>query len=293
MSTTSTEVREPGARISTVSTTLGIPIPTIRSWERRYGFPTPERTDGRHRRYTPAEIAQLRAVRDRITRGDRVHAAIRMVLEHGEGLVPTGGALDAFAEAASEIDPSAVQRVLRDAETALGPERTITEIALPGMRMIGLRWRAGEIDVATEHAATGAVRGWLASLAIAAPAPARGPILLACAPGEHHTLGLEAFGVLLARRGIATRLLGANTPESALASAVRTTRARAIVLTAHRNVVRRAAIAAINAIDRLSGVRVQYAGNAFTSTTARTGVPGVYLGDDLLVAASIAETTIR
>ena len=36
--------------IAQVSALLGIPVPTIRSWERRYGFPTPSRTRGRHRR---------------------------------------------------------------------------------------------------------------------------------------------------------------------------------------------------------------------------------------------------
>ncbi|HEX6131851.1 MAG TPA: MerR family DNA-binding transcriptional regulator, partial [Actinomycetota bacterium] len=41
--------------IAAVSELLDIPIPTIRSWERRYGFPTPARTGGRHRRYGPAE----------------------------------------------------------------------------------------------------------------------------------------------------------------------------------------------------------------------------------------------
>jgi len=272
---------------------LGIPIPTIRSWERRYSFPTPLRTGGRHRRYTPAEVAQLRAVRDRITYGERVQAAIRAVRQHGVELAPSSGALNAFVAAANSIDPGGLRRVLRDEEATIGPERTIGEIALPGMRMIGLRWRAGEVDVATEHVATEAVRHWLASLGPDAPPPTGAPILLACAPGERHTLGLEAFAVLLARRGFATRMLGANTPESSLVSAVRTTHARAVVLTAHRTVVRRAAIAAIAAIDRLSGVRVLYAGNAFATTISRDGVPGVYLGDDVLAAVSIAEAAIR
>jgi DNA-binding transcriptional MerR regulator len=50
--------------IATVSELLDIPIPTIRSWERRYGFPTPVRTQGKHRRYSVAEADQLRLLRD-------------------------------------------------------------------------------------------------------------------------------------------------------------------------------------------------------------------------------------
>ena len=274
-----------------MSEAIEIPVPTIRSWERRYGFPTPSRTAGRHRRYSPAEIAQLRAVRDRITRGERTRAAIRAVREQG-GLPPVGGALDAFAASADAIDPEGMARVLRDGEASRGPERAIAEIALPGMRAIGLRWRVGEIDVATEHAATDVVRRWLASLAVAVAPPEGSPILLACAPGERHTLGLEALAVLRARRGLATRFLGANTPVSSLVAATRTTRARAAVITAHRRVIRRSAVAALTALDR-AGVRTMYAGNAFTTTTARSGVPGVYLGDDLLAATSIVESTVR
>ena len=55
--------------IATVSDLLDIPIPTIRSWERRYGFPTPARTQGKHRRYSVAEADQLRLLRDEIARG--------------------------------------------------------------------------------------------------------------------------------------------------------------------------------------------------------------------------------
>jgi MerR family transcriptional regulator, light-induced transcriptional regulator len=289
---TSTDLRDDGERISIVSHALGIPIPTIRSWERRYGFPSPPRTGGRHRRYTPAEIAQLRAVRDLITRGERARAAIRAVHDEGAGLHAAGGALSAFAAAADAIDPYAVRRVLRESELALGPDRAITEIALPGMRAIGLRWRAGEVDVATEHAATEAVRGWIASLPLMPP-PARRPILLACAPGEHHTLGLEAFAFILGRRGHSTRLLGANMPTSSLLEAAGVARARAAVLTAHRSVVRRSAIAALTALDRRSGMRVLFAGNAFRATRSRVGVPGIYLGEDLQVAASIVEAASR
>ena len=60
-----------GMRIATVSRLLGVPVPTIRSWERRYEFPAPPRTDGLHRRYGDVEFEQLRALRDLVTKGHR------------------------------------------------------------------------------------------------------------------------------------------------------------------------------------------------------------------------------
>jgi DNA-binding transcriptional MerR regulator len=65
--------------IASVSSLLGIPVPTIRSWERRYGFPVPARTQGRHRRYSMEEVDQLRKLRDEITRGLPARDAVAIV----------------------------------------------------------------------------------------------------------------------------------------------------------------------------------------------------------------------
>ncbi len=71
------------------------------------------------------------------------------------------------------------------------------------------------------------------------PTPAstgRKPVLLACMPGERHTLPLEALHAALAEHGIPARYLGANLPIAALRQALhRTTQpAAALVLWTHR-----------------------------------------------------------
>ncbi len=53
-----------GLSIQAVSRLLQVPAPTIRSWERRYGIPTTSRSAGGHRRFFPAEVTALRAMRD-------------------------------------------------------------------------------------------------------------------------------------------------------------------------------------------------------------------------------------
>ena len=64
MITMQSETKQTQMPIAAVSSLLGIPVPTIRSWERRYGFPVPSRTQGQHRRYTVEEVDQLRKLRD-------------------------------------------------------------------------------------------------------------------------------------------------------------------------------------------------------------------------------------
>lgn len=65
--------------IAAVADLLQIPVPTIRSWERRYGFPVPARTRGKHRRYSGEEVEQLRALRDATTRGYAAKEAVEIV----------------------------------------------------------------------------------------------------------------------------------------------------------------------------------------------------------------------
>ncbi len=160
------------------------------------------------------------------------------------------------------------------------------------MRGVGSRWKAGLTDISNEHAASQVAHRWLGSIAAYGPPPRRGStIVLAAAPGEQHTIGLEAFAVLLGRRGWPTCLLGADTPVASLMAAVRGASAAGVVITAHRSVVRRGAIAALAATHRLRGVASFYGGNAFAAERTRLDVPGIYLGDDLLAAADLLEAT--
>jgi DNA-binding transcriptional MerR regulator len=279
-------------RIATVSKLLGVPVPTIRSWERRYQFPAPPRTDGRHRRYRDIEFDQLRALRDLVTNGHSTKDAVTQV--RNAMLAPSGDASPAepIIHAALALDTARLRAALDASTERLGIEDTISRAILPAMREIGARWKAGRCDVGREHLATEAVRAWLARQTFLAPPPFRPhPIILACGPQDLHTIGLESFAVILTRRGWPCRILGARTPTQALVTAVQATEAIAAVITAQRSVTRRSAAHAITAAHALPGVQAFYAGDAFTAPTARTNIPGTYLGQDLTEAALIIETS--
>lgn len=54
-----------GARwrsIGEVAELIGVSVMTIRSWERRYGWPRPARTHGSHRRYSEDDVRRLIAL---------------------------------------------------------------------------------------------------------------------------------------------------------------------------------------------------------------------------------------
>jgi MerR family transcriptional regulator, light-induced transcriptional regulator len=280
--------------IAAVSELLDIPIPTIRSWERRYGFPAPARTMGKHRRYSVSEADQLRMLRDEIARGHPAREAVDIVRRATQQVGPYHELFDRFLQQAMRMDPGGLRETLNASADALGIEGTIRDLALPAMREMGSRWKAGVCDTAHEHLATEAVRVWLARQVALAPPPFRPyPLVLACGPKDLHTIGLEAFGVVLARRGWSVRSLGPLTPADSLVTAVRAAEARGAVVTSQRSVTRRAALDAITAVDALPGVAAFYAGMAFAPSAARKEVPGTYLGDDILTAAEILETTLQ
>jgi DNA-binding transcriptional MerR regulator/methylmalonyl-CoA mutase cobalamin-binding subunit len=277
-------------QIAAVSRLLGIPVPTIRSWERRYEFPAPPRTDGRHRRYGSVELEQLRALRDLASKGHSTKDAVALVRGTAPSGSQDGSPTEKVLDAVLALDGDLLRAELDAATERLGVEAGIQRVILPAMREIGSRWREGRCDVGREHLATEVVRSWLSRQAFLAPHAFRPrPIVLASGPQDLHTLGLEAFSVILARRGWACRVLGARTPPDALVATVRSVDAVAAVVTAQRTATRRSAVGSIEAAHGLPGVRAFYAGDAFASRAARRDVDGIYLGEDLVEAAVIIE----
>ncbi|MDQ3210170.1 MAG: MerR family transcriptional regulator, partial [Actinomycetota bacterium] len=92
--------------IAAVSSLLGIPVPTIRSWERRYGFPVPARTHGKHRRYAVDQVDGLRMMRDAITRGHSASEAVDIARRHTTEAGPRSELLDRFLDTAMRLDPA-------------------------------------------------------------------------------------------------------------------------------------------------------------------------------------------
>ena len=286
-----TDAREPtvadGLQIQQVSHLLGVPAPTLRSWERRYGLPTTHRSSGGHRRYSDDALMELRLMRDEVARGRRAADAARAVRELLEPGGPGTALVQELLAASQRMEPGAIRGVLDRANDELGLAITLDHVLMPAMRQIGAWWETGRCDVAQEHLTTEVARGWLARMTSLAPVPAHErPVLLACGPRDLHTLGLEALAGLLTHRQHGCRVLGARTPERTLVTAAVATEAVAVVVVSHLATQRRPAVAALRAVAA-TGRPVFYAGNAFLFPAARGDVPGTYLGDSLATAADV------
>lgn len=282
-----------GLSIQAVSDLLAIPAPTIRSWERRYGLARTARTGGGHRRYSTAEISDLRQMRDEISRGRRSREAAALVRDTVQASEPYRSFIEAFVDVADSMNPRQMDYLLDHCRDRFGVEDAICKVVMPGMRQIGVAWQTGRCDVTQEHLVTRAARGWLEKVLSEEPDP-RHPesIVLSCGPGDLHTIGLEALEVLLARRGWKCHQLGERIPPDQLTTAIRRTKAAATILVSHIASRRRSAVVALQAADD-TGTQLFYAGNAFLTPAARRAVPGTYLGEDLLVAVDVVTRALQ
>ncbi len=278
---------ERGVPIADVSRRLGVPMPTLRSWEARYGIPVTRRASGRHRRYSPDELHTLRLMRDEIARGTRAGPAAQAVKAALGQTGPAAGFVDAVLEASQKYDPGTIRDLLDAAASELGLGGCLDDVLFPSLRQVGLWWQGGHCDIDQERLTTEAVRAWLDRRTTYSPTPTHTrPIVLACGPVDTHTVGLEALALTLRQERWSCRLLGARTSPIALATAVRANRAIAVVVAAHLASSRQRAIGSLQVSEDL-GVRVFFAGNAFSTPRSRVKVPGCYLGPRLQDASRL------
>ena len=275
--------------IGAVSELIGVPTPTIRSWERRYQLPTGPRSTSGQRRYGPADVEVLTRMRDETAAGRGAAATAALVCD--AAALPVARAVDLLLAAALRLDSRSLEQTLRRRGQTHGLVVTLERVALPALRLVGDRWAAGLCDVAHEHLLTGALQTWLSRQQPSTPPSRPGPVVLACAPAERHTLALRALSVILADRGFDCLFLGARVPARSLALAVQQASAGAVVVVAQLGRSRPGAVAALRAAAEAgvaaapSSPRLYHAGAALAEPRHRRGVPGTHLGDSLAGAA--------
>ena len=213
------DANEPLYTVRVVAERVGVPTATLRSWNQRYGVGPSEHSPGRHRLYSENDIAIVRQMHELIAAGASPRSAARAAID---SVGPNRGDADALLSAAFELDLFAVGRLLDRHLRHLGVLDTWEELVRPAFAAIETRQAEGEGCIDVEHALSWAVSRSLQRLPVA-PADTSASVILACTPGETHTLSLEALRAALGERGRAALMLGADVPRLALIDAVNRT----------------------------------------------------------------------
>ena len=211
--------------IAAVERDTGLSKDTLRVWERRYGFPNPERDHFGERIYSIDQVDRLRAIRRLMDVGYRPGKIIGLSLVDLQALaesVPQAAPIASEDQAADldrlmnvlksheieDLRRQLSQRVLR-----LGLARFVTELVAPLTEKVGDTWARGQLEIYEEHLFTESMQVVLRNAISTIPQPGNRPrVLLTTFPSEPHGMGLLMVEALLALEGCRCFSLGVQTP---------------------------------------------------------------------------------
>jgi DNA-binding transcriptional MerR regulator len=212
----------PGIRTNAAAEVLGVSPNTLRSWERRYGYPVPKRTPGNHRNY---ELVELQTLRDALGQTGNISSAIELARQRQSAPANDGSLMAAF----ESFDEDAADRAIEESLALRPLERTVEELLLPAIDAIASDPGA---EAELEFAARWAM-GWLHGarrLASTASRPA-GILLLDSSSGnEAEAVHAQALDLILRRAGFRVLMLSSELGDERLARALRALDPTAMVL---------------------------------------------------------------
>lgn len=228
--------------IGALARAADIPVTTLRTWERRYGYPVAERKPSGHRVYPVSVVPRLRRIAEVLARGYRaaeVLSASEPELEEllrtipaAAGAIPHEVADNAEPlRAVERFDGQALKRSLTADWARLGPVDFLERRVVPMLRAVGEAWAEGRLEVAHEHFLSETVGDHLRSLRLPFDARTHGPlVVLATLPDEYHAMGLQMAALILAVTGCRVCNLGANVPVDQLVTHAKQLKARAVAV---------------------------------------------------------------
>jgi DNA-binding transcriptional MerR regulator len=209
-------------RIGELSRRSGVSPELLRAWERRYDLLRPTRSAGGTRLYAPADLDRVRAMQRHLADGLAAAEAAALA-SRSAGPAPSASALDDLHReleiALLAFDEPRAQAIIDSLLAAATLDTVLSKVLVPYLHDLGEGWERGEVSIAQEHFASSVLRGRLLGLARGWDRGLGPRVLLACAPGEQHDLGLICFGLVLRERGWRIGYLGADTPIDSVASA--------------------------------------------------------------------------
>jgi MerR family transcriptional regulator, light-induced transcriptional regulator len=211
-----------GIRTSAAAELLGVSPSTLRTWERRLGYPQPRRTPGNHRNY---ELSEIGALREALHETGNISAAVEIVRRRGKGPTSPARLLRAF----DQFDEAAADRELEESLAVRSLERTVEEVLLPALDMAA---HHPENAAELEHACRWAT-GWVHSARRLTPEATReeGVLLLdSGSPFGPESVYVQALELFLRRAGLRVLLLSADLAEARFRNAMRALRPVAVVL---------------------------------------------------------------
>lgn len=207
--------------IQQLSQELGIGVDTLRVWERRFGFPTPERNTRGHRLYPPAQIDDLRIIKKLQNLGHRPKQLFALTAAQRRDLLNQQQGDDQHHDLQHLVTTVAAAQLEKELRTQLqqrGIEAFILEFAVPLLEVMDRGWLTGKLSIAREHLLSDCLATILKEQLVPR---AHGPrIVFMTLSGERHKLGLLLSAVLFHQQGCDCHLVMEGLPVAEVLSMV-------------------------------------------------------------------------
>jgi DNA-binding transcriptional MerR regulator len=209
-------------RTNAAAALLGVSSNTLRSWESRFGYPKPQRTEGGHRQF---DLAEIEALRQAYAETRDIASAISVARERGEG-PSTPIRLSAVF---SEFSEEKADRLMEESMAVRSVERTVETVLLGAMETMSPG--SPEYCFAWRYAT-----GWLAAAQRVAPPATRDEGVLIFDAGQNMDMDglyVQALELFLRRAGLRVLTLPVELDSTRVGSALRALRPQAMVLGGH------------------------------------------------------------
>lgn len=230
--------------IAAVERETGLSKDVLRVWERRYGFPAPDRDEHGERLYPAAQVERLRLIKRLIDAGHRPGKLLATPAEKLSALLPrrpeasapaTGAAtaaeLETLLSLIKQHDGAAYQQAMQQRLARQGLGHFVLDTVAPLTHRVGEAWEDGSVEVFEEHLFTELSKRLLRQAIASLPAGKRSPrIVLTSVPDEPHVLGLLMAEALFALEGAECIPLGTQMPLLEIVRAAAAHRADIVAL---------------------------------------------------------------
>lgn len=229
--------------IAAVERDTGLSKDVLRMWERRYGFPVPDRGANGERCYPPDQVERLRLIKRLMDAGHRPGKLIATPLAELATLAPrrkgrpepadltAAGELDELLRLIKQHDVAGYQQAMQQRLARQGLQRFVQDTVAPLTSRVGEDWERGTFEVFEEHLFTELTKRLLRQAVAALPTGPRAPrVLLTSAPDEPHVLGLLMAEALFALEGAECIPLGTQMPLRDISRAALAHRADIVAL---------------------------------------------------------------
>ncbi|MEO6699761.1 MAG: MerR family transcriptional regulator [Paraperlucidibaca sp.] len=216
--------------INAVERETGVSKELLRMWERRYGFPAPERDAQGDRIYPLEQVAKLRLLRRLIDHGFRPGKIVAHEIPELERLLRAQSKVgrDVPKELEAELlqalrshDPTQLRDYLSHQLIKMGLQSFILDFLQNANVIVGDAWVRGALEVHEEHLFTEQVQGLVRQAIGSLREPTQAPrILLTTPPEETHTLGILMVEAMLRLDNVDAVCYGAQMPVRDISQAV-------------------------------------------------------------------------